>query len=109
MARIELARLSGHGPRRLLVFATASAAISLFFHDLISSNSLTTEVLLGYVPILLGSLSMWLCFKARARAIHKAWVLAYTILLAPFAFSYPAWLLFIWALYKSGRYHGPMP
>ncbi len=51
---------------------------------------------------------MWLCWRAVKQTRHKKLVLCYAVLLAPFAFSYPAWLVFIWASYVSG-YRGPMP
>ena len=40
---------------------------------------------------------------------HKIAVLVYAILLAPIAFSYPAWLLYLWVLYATGAYKGPLP
>jgi hypothetical protein len=52
---------------------------------------------------------MWLCIMAWRNTTHKLLVSLYTIALAPFAFSYPAWVAFIWILYISGRYKGPMP
>jgi hypothetical protein len=63
----------------------------------------------GLVPIVLGGLSMLLCFAARERTRHKRLVIAYAVLLAPFAFSYPAWMMFVKVLYLSGKYTGPMP
>lgn len=65
-------------------------------------------MVLGYAPILLGSAAMWLCWRARRIARHKAGILGYAILLAPFAFSYPAWILFLWIWYRAGG-HGPFP
>jgi hypothetical protein len=94
---------------QLLAFATAAAILSMSFHILITPSSLLAEAVLGYVPILLGFLSIWLCCRAWARATHKTLVLVYAVVLTPFAFSYPAWLLVIWVLYKSGNYHGPLP
>jgi hypothetical protein len=96
----------------LLFLATALAAVSLFFHQLITPRTPTSfllELATGYTPILLGFLSMWLCSRARAKARRKGLILTYAIVLAPFAFSYPAWLFFIWVQYASGRYHLPMP
>ena len=75
----------------------------------LASNGSWTEVVLAYVPILFGILAMWLCLRARAGSEHKALVLTYTIVIAPFAFSYPVWLLFIWVMYRFGHYRGPMP
>jgi hypothetical protein len=40
-----------------------------------TSRFLLVEAALGYMPVLLGSLSMWLCLKARAKSTHKALVL----------------------------------
>jgi hypothetical protein len=102
-------RSEGADSAVLLVGATAVAVLSFLFHMITRQSSLLSEAVWGYFPVLLGSVSMWLCFKARKEAIHKGFVLLYAILLAPFAFSYPAWLLILWALYASGRYHGPMP
>ncbi|HEX5226318.1 MAG TPA: hypothetical protein VFW44_01350 [Bryobacteraceae bacterium] len=92
----------------LLIAATCLAAISLSLDLLISARALVTEILLGYAPILLGSVAMWLCLQARRTAQHKTAVLLYTILLAPFAFSYPAWLAFVWIWYRAGG-SGPFP
>jgi hypothetical protein len=57
---------------------------------------------------LLGCISMWLCWRAGKQTRSKKLVLCYAVLLAPFAFSYPAWIVFIWASYVFG-YRGPMP
>jgi len=96
-------------PVQLLTLATAVAVLSLYFNVVVTSRFLLAEAALSYMPMLLGSLSMWLCLKARAKSSHKALVLTYAIVLAPFAFSYPAWMFFIWVMYASGHYHGPMP
>lgn len=94
----------------LLGFATAIAVVSFFSNNIWSINrSLLTDALLGYVPILCGLVCMWLCFQARKKTYHKRLVLMYAILLAPFAFCYPAWFLILWILYGSGAYRGPMP
>jgi hypothetical protein len=92
----------------LLGFATPVALASFFFH-LIIPNGLIFEVVLGYVPIVLGGVCLWLGYSAFRIARHKLSTVAYVVLLTPFAFSYPAWLLFIWTMHASGRYHGPMP
>jgi hypothetical protein len=105
MSRLELPA----SPSLLLIVATGIAAVSLFLHLLAPARTLGTEVALGYVPFLLGCAAMWLCIEARRNTTHKLPVLLYTIVLAPFAFSYPAWMIFIWILYISGRYRGPMP
>ncbi len=100
---------SGSKPAWLLVCATAVATLSFLFHIMATPRTLLGETIWGYFPLLLGFVSMWLCFKARNEAVHKGLVLLYAIVLAPFAFSYPAWLLILWVGYASGRYHGPMP
>lgn len=96
-------------PVQLLGLATAVAALSLCLNFLVRPDSWPAQEVIGYVPIPLGFLSMWLCLKARTKATRKALVVGYAIVLAPFAFNYPAWLFFTWVLYASGRYHGPMP
>ena len=96
-------------PSFLLISATAVAAFSFFFHIFGSARSLAAETALGYIPLLLGCTSLWLCFQARKRAKHKGFVVAYSIMLAPFAFSYPAWFLVVSILFASGHYNGPMP
>jgi hypothetical protein len=96
-------------PVQLLALATAVAALSLYFNILVTSRFLLAEAGLSYVPMLLGCLSMWLCLKARAKSTHKALFFTYAIVIAPFAFSYPAWIFYIWVIYAFGHYHGPMP
>jgi hypothetical protein len=96
-------------PALFLIIATAISAVSLFLHVIAPARTLGTEVALGYVPVLLGCAAMWLCIMAWRNTTHKLLVSLYTIALAPFAFSYPAWVAFIWILYISGRYKGPMP
>ncbi len=95
-------------PFFLLVTATVLASLSFFF-ILLPIRSLPAQVGFGYLPLLLGCASLWLCLKARKRAKHKVLVIVYSVMLAPFAFSYPAWLLIVWILYSSGHYNGPMP
>ena len=73
------------------------------------ANSAESELLTGYLPFVLGPVSVWLCLKARKRAKHKALILACTFLLAPIAFSYPAWTIYLWFMWVTGRYSGPMP
>ena len=92
----------------LLGSATVVALASFLFH-LIIPNNLIFEVALGYVPIVLGGICLWLGYCACRVARHKLSTAVYVVLLTPFAFSYPAWLLFIWIMYTSGRYRGPMP
>lgn len=92
-----------------VTLATALAVLSFFWHTLLARKSLYAEALLGYVPLMLGTVCMWLCFKARVRAKHKSLVLWYSLALAPFAFSYPAWMLIVWIAFASARYNGPMP
>jgi hypothetical protein len=52
---------------------------------------------------------MALCVLAINRAAHKRLVVLYAVILAPFAFAYPAWMIVLWILYTSGSYHGAMP
>jgi len=96
------------GPAFLpLASATALSVFSLFLLTLVHTGPIA-ELALGYVPILLGAVAMWLCWRARKAARHKTAVLLYTIFLAPFAFSYPAWMAFVWAWYAVGG-KGPFP
>jgi hypothetical protein len=74
-----------------------------------TGKTLGTQVILGYFPVLLGSVAIWLCIRARRKAAHKRLVALYAVVLAPFAFSYPAWIAILWMMYLSGRYKGPMP
>jgi hypothetical protein len=91
----------------LLDAATALSALSLFFH-LFIGQGLIAQAVFGYVPILLGFIVLWLCWRARGRTRHKTAVVLYAIFLAPFAFSYPAWIFFIWVWYRAGA-QGPLP
>jgi hypothetical protein len=108
-ARALKFRVESVGATALLASATAVAIVSFYFFALVKPNGLTEEVFLGYIPVMLGGVSMWLCLRARKKAARKRLVLSYAIVLAPFAFNYPASLLILWLLYVSGRYHGPMP
>lgn len=84
--------------------------VSLFIVQLpIMRSGVLVEVFVGYMPVLLGCISMWLCYRAYRRATRKKLVVAYAVLLAPFAFSYPAWIVFLWMMFATGRYKGPMP
>lgn len=93
----------------LLSCATIIALVSFLSARVFDPKNLNSQLAVGYLPIALGCVCMWLCFRARKRAKHKRAVLLYTALLAPFAFSYPAWLAFLCFEYASGRYTGPMP
>jgi hypothetical protein len=93
----------------LLACATAIGILSLFSHGIVSATPLVVWIEDGYVPLVLGGLSMLLCFVARQRTRHKRLVVAYAVLLAPFAFSYPAWMLFLWVMCASGKLAGPWP
>ena len=44
---------------------------------------------------------MWLCIRARKKTAHKRLVALFAVVLAPFAFSYPAWMVILWVLYVS--------
>ena len=82
-------------PRRavwLLALATTFAIVSLgLLLALPLSGKFAT--IFGWLPIFLGCVTMWLCWRARRVARHKTAVLIYAILLVPFAFSYPAGIL----------------
>lgn len=93
----------------LIALASALAVLTLFSPNICKPTNLFTELACGYTPLLLGCLSLWLCMKARRKAKHKKLVVLYTVILLPFAFGYPVWLLFIWIMYRYGNYHGPMP
>lgn len=94
-----------------LIGAMAIAAVSLFivqFIQIVEGGDLAIEVFVGSAPVVLGCIAMGLCYKAYARAMRKKLVVAYAVLLAPFAFSYPAWIVFLWLMFATGRYKGPM-
>jgi len=57
-----------------------------------------SDLIRGYVPILLGSVSMLLCVLARRKAVHKGRVAIYAVVLSPLAFSYPGWMLILLVL-----------
>jgi hypothetical protein len=97
------------GPAILLAAATVISAVSFFFHDIAKGQTLGAEAILGYAPVVMGAIAMALCIRARKKTVHKRLVVLYAVLLAPFAFSYPAWIAFLWIVYISGRYKGPMP
>jgi hypothetical protein len=83
-------------------------------HGVLSSEfrrgqSLVGDFVFGAGMLALGCISMWLCFRAWQKAARKWLVLAYAAVLAPFAFGIPAWMIILIVLFKSGRYHGPMP
>ena len=67
------------------------------------------DLVYAYVPFLLGGVSMLPCFAAHQRSTHKPLVIAYIIILIPFAFSYPALLAFIFIEWKWSGYTGAMP
>jgi hypothetical protein len=81
----------------------------VFARGSVSTTALGAEVAASFLPFVLCGASMLLCLRARQRAQRKRLVLVYAVVLAPFAFSYPAWILFLFVLYVSGRYTGPMP
>ena len=96
-------------PAVLLLTAAAISTLSFFFRDLVPGKPIVMELIVGYFPLLLGCVAMALCVLALNKAAHKRLVILYAVILAPFAFSYPAWLIILWILYASGRYTGPMP
>jgi hypothetical protein len=97
------------GPVVLLIAATIISAMSFAFHTMAIGKTLGTEVILGYFPVLLGVAAMWLCIRARKKTAHKRLVALFAVVLAPFAFSYPAWMVILWILFISGRYKGALP
>lgn len=105
----ELLRKIWNRPTGLLSSAAAIAAVSLFFEPVIRPQRLFAQVVLGYIPVLLGCISMWLCIRASKRSNHKRIVFLYAIVLAPFAFAYPVWWALLYIAYVTGRYNGPTP
>jgi hypothetical protein len=98
----------------MTLFAATTLAIfsflfELLFRSIFVATPLYFETILGYIPIVLGCVCLWLCVEATRRAKQKWLVIGYMILLAPFAFSYPAWMLFVWVAFTYGGYRGPMP
>jgi hypothetical protein len=97
------------GPAVLLVAATILSAVSFLFQIMATAKTLGAQIAVGYIPVAMGFVAVWLCIRARKRSAHKRLVALYAVVLAPFAFSYPAWTVILWVLYVSGRYKGPMP
>lgn len=109
MGSRELFRRIQDSPAALLISATAIANISVFFGTIIGQPPLLAEVVLGYVPLLVGCFCMWLCILATRRSRHKVLIFLYAVVLAPFAFGYPFWLGELYIMTVTGRYKGPMP
>jgi dolichol kinase len=93
----------------LLGCATAIAILSLFLPEVFLAMPFILHFVAYPIPLVLGGLTMLLCLMARQRTRHKRLVVAYAVFLAPFAFSWPAWMAYIAVLYFSGKYTGPMP
>ena len=93
----------------LLACATAIAVVSPLTGQIFDPKTPNSQFLVGYIPLVLGCICMWLCFRAQRQAKHRKMILLYAGLLAPFAFAYPAWIAFLCFEYASGRYTGPMP
>lgn len=93
----------------LLISATAISTASFLLHVPAVDHPLGLALIFAYIPLLFGSVAMLLCVLALLKSKRKSLVLVYTVVLAPFAFSYPAWIIILWVLYTSGGYKGPMP
>jgi hypothetical protein len=114
MLRLDMPEQMAHQgvldrPALLIAGATLVAVVSFLSHLIVPSKTLLSDLALGYVPILLGCVSMLLCDRARRRTTHRRLVTLYAVIISPFAFSYPAWILILWILYAPGRYNGSMP
>jgi hypothetical protein len=72
-------------------------------------DSFSMEAISSYLTLLAGVTCEILCFKALFKAKRKVRIALFTIVLTPFAFSYPAWLAIIAFLYYTKLYTGPMP
>jgi len=98
---------------KLLSYATLVGGASFLPHpvaaDAFQLRSLNSDLIEGYTMLGLGCISMYLCYKAWRRSRHRWLVLLYAVILAPFAFSLPASLAFIWIAYATCHYTGPMP
>jgi len=92
----------------LLGLATVLASVSFFFHVVIPRSFLYQEAL-WWVPIVLGGMCVWLGYSAWRVARYRRFTIIYMVLLTPFAFSYPGWVLVLFLMLASGTYHGPMP
>jgi len=82
----------------LLACATVIALLSLFSADLVRTGPLIVRLTTEYFPLVLGPVSMVICFVAGKRTRNKGLVVAYALFLAPFTFSYPAWFLLVWVV-----------
>jgi hypothetical protein len=67
------------------------------------------HLIIGYIPFVVGGVTMWLCAKAHQRSSHRTAVVVYTILLAPFAFFFPVAWIYLFYMEATGQYHGPYP
>jgi hypothetical protein len=93
----------------LLVAATVLSLVSLGLFFVLLPSGQMSKPLVALLPILLGCVSMWLCWRARRAARHKIAVIVYAIVLAPFAFSYPAGLALLWATGLRVEFHRLSP
>jgi hypothetical protein len=93
----------------LLITATIISTLSFSFHLLAPTERPVMESIFAYLPLLFGGVAIGLCVRAINKASHKRLVMVYTVILAPFAFSHPAWMIILWILYTSGHYKGAMP
>src|SRR5450432_971150 len=82
-------------PVSLIAIATGIAAVSFLFHVIAPTGTLLGDLILGYAPVLLGCVSMFLLVRARRKVVHRGRVTIYAVILSPFAFSYPAWILIL--------------
>lgn len=97
------------GPSALLAIATVLAVVSLFFHRMFPIHGLWAQLALGCMPILIGCVWASITYRAWQRSSRHWAVALYGFVIAPMAFSYPAWILFVWVMWVFGKYNGPMP
>ncbi len=60
-------------------------------------------------PLLIGCVCTLMGYKVWNAAGRLGGVGIYLLLLLPFAFGYPAWIVLLVIAYLSGQYSGPMP
>jgi hypothetical protein len=105
-----------NSPAALLIGAAVLGAASVFtplipvkLRSMSGGLPLLAELIIDYVPVPLGCVSMWFCVRAWKKSRHKLLVALYAIALAPFAFCYPLWYTLLYIAYRTGRLHGAMP
>jgi hypothetical protein len=95
--------------RKLLWFAGGIAVCSPLLGLVIGFGPFYLQMILSWIPLLLGCVAAFLSIVAFLKAKRRWLVAIYGIVLMPFAFGYPVWFAVLWLLYASGKYQGAMP